>query len=91
MISCRTLKFLTLTNGGGLKSDGRQDGLIPKDDGVHRIIWNESEIIYKISKSHLLEESETVLVGLNAAISKRSEKMHLSLLEEEKPPPLMLQ
>jgi len=42
--------------------------------GVHRIIWNESEIIYKISKSHLLEESETVLVGLNAAISKRSEK-----------------
>ena len=66
--------ILDFDQWGGLKSDGRQDGMIPKDDGVHRIIWNESEIIYKISKSHLLEESETVLVGLNAAISKRSEK-----------------
>ena len=60
--------ILDFDQWGGLKSDGRRDGMIPKDDGVHRIIWNESEIIYKISKSHLLEESETVLVGLNAAI-----------------------
>ena len=67
-------EILDFDQWGGLKSDGYQDGLIPKDDGVHRKIWNESEIIYKISESHLLEESETVLVGLNAAISKDRKK-----------------
>lgn len=38
-------EILDFDQWGGLKSDGRQDGSIPKDDGVHRIIWNESEII----------------------------------------------
>ena len=68
-------EVLDFEQWGGLKSDGRYQTQIPNGDGVHRIYWEGSEIIYKISNSKKLAKSDNLLIGLNAAISNRSGKV----------------
>ena len=68
-------EILDFDQWGGLKSDGIYNKKIPNSDGVHRIYWEGSEIIYRISNSKRLAESDNLLIGLNAAISNRSSKV----------------
>jgi predicted esterase YcpF (UPF0227 family) len=60
---------------GGLRSETSDKSTILVSEGVHIKRWRESVIIYRITNASLLRESETLLVGFNAAISKRDEKV----------------
>ena len=66
---------LDFVQWGGLRSESLDDSSIDVSDGVHIKRWKESVIIYRITNASLIEESETLLVGFNAAISKREEKI----------------
>ena len=66
---------LDFVQWGGLRSETLDDSPIDVSDGVHIKRWKESVIIYRITNASLISESETLLVGFNAAISKRDEKV----------------
>lgn len=60
---------------GGLRSETLGDATIDVTDGVHIKKWKGSIIIYRITNAFLLNSSKSILIGLNAAISNRSEKV----------------
>src|SRR6056300_774500 len=66
---------LDFEHWGGLLSDTTRENGIRFENGAHKISWNNSEIIYRITNAHLLQTSKSLLVGLNAAVSKRHEKV----------------
>jgi predicted esterase YcpF (UPF0227 family) len=66
---------LDFEHWGGLMSDTTRENGIRFENGAHKISWNNSEIIYRITNAHLLQTSKSLLVGLNAAVSKRHEKV----------------